>query len=131
MALHRLKPRGLRRPAVLAGALATALALLPLEAGAHAFVSRTDPRASATLGEPPALVRIWFDGPVETMFLKLRVENERQQRVDKGDARLNPDNNTQIEIGLPQLPPGRYRVFWSVVARDGHRREGSFSFLVK
>ena len=117
---------------MLAGALAmAALALLPLEVGAHAFVTRTDPRASATLGEPPALVRIWFDGPVETMFLKLRVENERQQRVDKGDARLNPDDSTQIEIGLPQLPPGRYRVFWGVVARDGHRREGSFSFLVK
>lgn len=131
MALSRLKRRGLRRPAVFAGALVAALALLPLEAGAHAFVSRTDPRASATLGEPPALVRIWFDRPVETMFLKLRVENERQQRVDKGDARLNPDDNTQIEIGLPQLPPGRYRVFWGVVTRDGHRREGSFSFLVK
>ena len=116
---------------MIAGALVAALALLPLEAGAHAFVSRTDPRASATLGEPPALVRIWFDGPVETMFFKLRVENERQQRVDKGDARLNPDDNTQIEIGLPQLPPGRYRVFWGVVTRDGHRREGSFSFLVK
>jgi len=110
VALPRLKRRGPRRPAVLAGALVAALALLPLEAGAHAFVSRTDPHASATLGEPPTLVRIWFDGPVETMFLKLRVENERQQRVDKGDARLNPDDNTQIEIGLPQLPPGRSRV---------------------
>jgi len=110
VALPRLKRRGPRRPAVLAGALVAALALLPLEAGAHAFVSRTDPHASATLGEPPTLVRIWFDGPVETMFLKLRVENERQHRVDKGDARLNPDDNTQIEIGPPQLPPGRSRV---------------------
>ncbi len=54
-----------------------ARALLPLEAGAHAFVNRTDPRTSATLGELPAVVRIWFDGPVETMFLTLRVENER------------------------------------------------------
>ena len=116
---------------MLAGALATALALLPLAAGAHAFVSRTEPRASATLGEPPARIRIWFDGPVETMFLKLHVENERQQRVDNNDARLNPEDNTQIEVGLKQLPPGRYRVFWGVVARDGHRREGSFSFLVK
>jgi methionine-rich copper-binding protein CopC len=126
-----LQGRGLRGHAVLAGALATALVLLPGEVGSHAFVSRTDPRASATLGEPPARVRIWFDGPVETMFVQLRVENERKQRVDKNDARLNPDDNTQIEVGLSPLPPGRYRVFWGVVARDGHRREGSFSFLVK
>jgi methionine-rich copper-binding protein CopC len=115
---------------VIAGALVAALALLPLEAGAHAFVSRTDPRASATLGEPPALVRIWFDGPVETMFLKLRVENERQQRVDKGDARLNP-TTTRRSRSACRSTPGRYRVFWGVVARDGHRREGSFSFLVR
>ena len=62
------------------------------------FVSRTDPRASATLGEPPAQVRIWFDGPVEKLFLQLRVENERKQRVDKNDARLSPDDNTLMLI---------------------------------
>jgi methionine-rich copper-binding protein CopC len=32
---------------------------------------------------------------------------------------------------LPALPSGRYRVFWTVVARDGHRTEGDFSFRVK
>ena len=86
---------------------------------------------SANLAESPAQVRIWFDGPVEKMFLEVRVEAEDKRRVDKKDARLNPDNDTLVEVGLPRLPPGRYRVFWSVVARDGHKREGSFSFLVK
>jgi methionine-rich copper-binding protein CopC len=100
-----LKRRRPRRLAVIAGALVAALALLPLEAGAHAFVSRTDPRASATLGEPPALVRIWFDGPVETMFLKLRVENEHQQRVDKGDARLNPTTTRRSRSACRSFRP--------------------------
>ena len=99
--------------------------------GAHAFVSRTDPSASATLAESPSQVRIWFDGPVETMFLEVRVETEDKRRVDNKDAHRNPDNDTLVEVGLPRLSPGRYRVFWRVVARDGHRREGSFSFLVK
>ena len=76
-------------------------------------------------------MRIWFDGPVETMFLEVRVETEDQRRVDKKDARLSPDDETLVEVGLPRLSAGRYRVFWSVIARDGHRREGSFSFLVK
>ena len=98
MAFSWLRRCGPRRPAALAGVLVMALALPPLEAGAHAFVNRTDLRTSAPLGEPPAVVRIWFDGPVQTMFLKLRVENERQQRVDKGDERLNPEDNTQIEV---------------------------------
>jgi len=109
-----------------------ALALPPVEAGAHAFVSRTDPRMSANLAESPAQVRIWFDGPVEKMFLEVRVESPDQRRVDKQDARLSPTDDTLVEVGLPpRLPPGRYRVFWKVVARDGHKREGSFSFLVK
>ena len=109
----------------------TALVLLPVEVGAHAFVRRTEPRMSANLAESPSQVRIWFDGPVERMYLDVRVESEDNRRVDKTDARLNPDDDTLVEVGLPRLPPGRYRVFWSVVARDGHKREGSFSFLVK
>ena len=86
---------------------------------------------SANLAESPAQVRIWFDGPVEKMFLEVWVETADHRRVDKKDARLNPTDDTLVEVGLPRLPPGRYRVFWKVVARDGHKREGSFSFLVK
>ena len=119
------------RRAVLAGALVAALALLPVEVGAHAFVSRTEPRMSANLAESPAQVRIWFDGPVEKMYLDVRVEAEDKRRVDKQDARLNPGDATLVEVGVPRLPAGRHRVFWKVVARDGHTREGSFSFLVK
>src|SRR5262249_20854644 len=111
---------------------AMALALPPVEAGAHAFVSRTHPRMSANLAEAPAQVRIWFDGPGEKMFLEVRVGSPDQPRGGKQDARLSPTDGMLVEVGLPpRLPPGRYRVFWKVVARDGHKREGSFSFLVK
>lgn len=109
----------------------TALALRTIRVGAHAFVSRSEPRAAANLAESPPQVRIWFDGPVETMFLEVRVETEDKRRVDKKDARRSPGDPTLVEVGLPRLSAGRYRVFWSVIARDGHRREGSFSFLVK
>jgi methionine-rich copper-binding protein CopC len=36
-----------------------------------------------------------------------------------------------LEVSLPPLAAGKYRVFWSVVARDGHRTEGHFTFQVK
>jgi methionine-rich copper-binding protein CopC len=112
-------------------ALVTVLVLLPSAAWAHAFVSRSEPRAGATLGESPAQIRIWFDGPVEPVSIDIRVENTNKRRVGTNDGRLSPADNTLVEVGLPPLSPGRYRVFWSVVARDGHRREGTFSFLVK
>ena len=109
----------------------TALVLFPGTVWPHAFVSHSEPRGGATLGEPPAQISIWFDGPIESLFATIRVENGDKQRVDKGDGRVNPSDNRLLEVGLPPLPPERYRVFWSVIARDGHRREGNFSFLIK
>lgn len=97
----------------------------------HAFVSRSEPRTGATIAEWPRHVRIWFDGPIEPMFATISVESSDKRRVDKGNGRVSPRDPRLLEVGLPPLPPGRYRVFWSVIARDGHAREGNFSFLLK
>jgi methionine-rich copper-binding protein CopC len=118
--------------ALVYGLLTTfALALLTGDAAAHAFVTRTEPRSGATVAEPPAAIRIWFDGPVEPLFIEIRVEDNAKRRVDRGDGRRSQSDTTLVEVGLTPLAPGRYRVFWSVIARDGHPREGSFSFLLK
>ena len=108
-----------------------ALAYSPRAVWAHAFVISSEPRDGATLAEPPAQVRIVFDSAIESLFASIRVENEEKKRVDKGDGHVLQGANGLLEVGLPTLPRGRYRVFWSVVSRDAHRREGSFSFLVK
>jgi methionine-rich copper-binding protein CopC len=109
----------------------TALLLAPSSAWAHAFPDHSEPRVGHTVEASPPAVRIWFDGRIEPVFSSLRVEDDGKRRVDKGDGRVNPDDGTLLEVGLPPLPPGKYRVFWSVVARDGHRTEGDFAFRVK
>ncbi len=130
MVSNRRRPA--RVPALAWGLLVTlALALLSRDAGAHAFVSRTEPRSGARVAEAPTAVRIWFDGPVEPLFVTIRVEDDAKRRVDRGDGRRSQTDVTLIEVSLTPLAPGRYRVFWSVIARDGHAREGSFSFLLK
>jgi methionine-rich copper-binding protein CopC len=48
-----------------------------------------------------------------------------------GDGRVDPKDPTLLEVSVPPLPPGRYHVFWSVIARDGHRTEGDFPFRIK
>ncbi len=112
--------------------LATAIVLLVAAgAWAHAFPDHSDPRVGHTLDAPPATVRIWFDGEIEPVFSTIRVEDGNKQKVDKGDGRVNPKDNTLLEVSLPPLAAGKYQVFWSVVARDGHRTEGSFPFRVK
>ena len=98
---------------------------------AHAFVSRSEPPSGATIAEAPRQVRIWFDGPIEPMFARVRVEDRDKRRVDSGEGRVSPSDPRLLEVGLSPLSPGRYRVVWSVIARDGHQREGTFSFLLK
>jgi len=108
-----------------------ALLLFPSWAGAHAFPDHSEPRVGHTVEASPPSVRIWFDGQIEPVFSKIRVEDGDKRQVDKGDSRVDPADGTLLEVGLPALPPGRYRVYWSVVARDGHRTEGDFAFRVK
>ncbi len=105
--------------------------LAPSVVGAHAFPDHSEPRVGHTVNASPPAVRIWFDGQIEPVFSTVRVENTDKQRVDKGDARIDPKDDTLLQVSLPPLPPGRYRVFWSVIARDGHRTEGDFSFRIK
>jgi methionine-rich copper-binding protein CopC len=121
-----------RRDAAVGALLTTAgLFLCRTEVGAHAFLKRSEPRAGAMLETPPRLIRIWFDGPVEPLLLMIRVEDREQRRADRGDGRVNPEDSTLVEVGVPPLPSGRYTVLYSVVARDGHRKEGDFRFRVK
>jgi methionine-rich copper-binding protein CopC len=97
----------------------------------HAFPDHSEPRVGHTVAVPPPAVRIWFDGEIEPVFSTLRVEDADKRRVDRNDARVSATDGTLLEVSLPPLPSGRYQVFWSVVARDGHRTEGSFPFRVK
>lgn len=126
-----------RRARTHAGTLVRWLALLAAvvlgagEAAAHAFPDHSEPRVGATLDRAPGGVRIWFDGEIEPIFSTIHVENDLKQRVDKGDARVNPQDNRVLEVTVMTLPAGKYRVYWSVISRDGHRTEGDFRFHVK
>jgi methionine-rich copper-binding protein CopC len=85
----------------------------------------------ATVDTPPGEVRIWFDGEIEPVFSTIRVENGDKQRVDRGDAKVASSDRRLLQVSVGPLGSGKYRVFWSVVARDGHRTEGDFPFRVR
>ncbi len=97
-------------------------------AWSHVFPDHSEPRVGRTLDAPPPAVRVWFDGEIEPAFSTLRVDDAAKRRVDRNDVRVQ---GNLLQVSLPPLPSGRYQVHWSVVARDGHRTEGSFPFRVK
>ena len=103
----------------------------PSRAEAHAFPVRSDPRVGWTVRVSPAKVTIWFDGELETAFSTIAVYNSAKQRVDKHNGRVSPSDAMVLEVDIPPLPPGNYRVQWSAVAKDTHRTEGDFFFTVR
>ncbi len=107
------------------------LSLWPSVVGAHAFPDHAEPKVGATINTPPTQVRIWFDGALEPVFSTICVQDAGGQQVDKVDGHVDDSDPTLLEVGLTPLSPGTYRVIWSVVARDGHRTEGDYTFAIK
>ncbi|MEJ2686667.1 MAG: copper resistance protein CopC [Gammaproteobacteria bacterium] len=110
--------------------IVTAL-LLPAVAIAHAFPEKSAPKVGATVASAPKRVRIWFDGDLNTLFSKVTVTGPGGKHVSKGHGHVSASNPRLLEVVLEPLPPGRYWVHWSVVARDGHHTEGKYPFTVK
>lgn len=101
-------------------------------ASAHAFPERSRPRVGATVAKAPHEVRIWFDAGLEPLFCTLRVKDAQGQWVNKGKGHVKPGTHDRLlETRVPVLPPGKYHVYWSVIAVDGHHTEGHYPFRVR
>ena len=107
------------------------LCIVAGKAWAHAFPDHSDPRVGATISASPEKVRIWFDSDIEPVFSSLMVHDASGRMVDKRDSHVDSANAALLEVSVPKLPPGSYRVIWSVVARDGHRTNGDYTFVIK
>jgi methionine-rich copper-binding protein CopC len=107
------------------------LSAFPETSWAHAFPDHADPKVGSIVSASPSRVRIWFDSELEPAFSTITVRAADGRIVDKGDGRVSPDDATLLEISVPPLPVGVYRVLWSVVARDGHLTAGDYTFSIK
>ena len=56
--------------------------------------------------------------------------NPEGKQVDKDDSQVDPEDGKQIDVSLPELAPGTYRVHWRVLSVDSHVNEGNFTFDV-
>jgi methionine-rich copper-binding protein CopC len=102
---------------------------LPRAALAHAFPDAEEPKVGSTVTSPPQQVAIRFNAPIEALFAKLDVLDNNGQNQDAGTPQVSADTQT-LTVPLKPLTPGEYTVKWSVVAKDGHRTEGSYTFTV-
>lgn len=110
--------------------LAALMLMVTSAASAHTRLERSVPAADSAVGSSPPRVTLWFTERLEPAFSKVQVLNADDKQVDKDDARVNPDDGKQIEVSLPELAPGTYRVHWRVLSVDSHVNEGDFTFDV-
>jgi methionine-rich copper-binding protein CopC len=75
-------------------------------------------------------VRLRFSEPLEPAFARVSVWNGQAQ-VDLQDARVEPDEPTELTVGLPTLGPGSYTVKFRVLSVDGHVVESDLTFTVR
>lgn len=97
----------------------------------HVFPDHQSPGAGSVLSTSPRIVQIWFDGELEPIFSTIKVEDAGGHEIAKGAVAPGQPDTTQLQAPLPTLGPGIYQVKWSVVARDGHRTEGQYMFIIK
>jgi methionine-rich copper-binding protein CopC len=98
---------------------------------AHAQLVEAEPSADEVLAESPDRVRLLFNEPVEAAFDPIEVRSRGGERVDEGDARVDPENAKAVVVGLAQgLPEGSYEVDWRVTSVDGHPIDGTYGFAV-
>ncbi|MGH8190574.1 MAG: copper resistance CopC family protein [Rhodanobacteraceae bacterium] len=111
--------------------LVVALAAAPA-VWAHAFPDNSSPHVGATVTTVPKQVKVWFDGEIEPVFSTLIVKNTAGKQVSEGKGTVDAHNHALLETPLPAtLKPGKYEVYWSVIAHDGHHTEGHFAFTLK
>ena|SRR5437867_6042341 len=97
---------------------------------AHAFLERSDPSVGGKVHSAPAAVRIWFTEAIELRFSSIQVFDATGKQVDKKDTHRDPSNRSLLEVSLPRLGPGTYKVIWRVVSVDTHRTNGNFTFQI-
>lgn len=119
----------MRRSLLILLAIACALAFFSA-AGAHAFLDHATPAVGSSVRSSPAQVKLWFTQRLEPAFSTVRVFDRNGKQVDKGDSQVDRADATLLQVSLPKLAPGKYRVKWRVLSVDTHVTEGDFTFDV-
>jgi hypothetical protein len=100
------------------------------QAWAHARPVQQTPAPDTTVSAP-STVSIVYTEPVEAALSHLNVLDAQGKQVNTAKAHVADSGHKSLEVAVPKLAPGQYKVQWAVVADDGHRTHGDYTFTVK
>ena len=79
------------------------------------------------LNTAPKRVVLKFSAPPENGFNQLQWSRDGEENWQSLQVE---QEKKQLEARLPALAPGRYKIRWSVLSRDGHRQRGVLQFSI-
>ena len=102
---------------------------LPAGAFAHARLEQAEPAKRAALSAAPTQIRLKFNESVEAGYSRITVEDATGAAIAEG---VEPGADARsLELRLPALPPGEYRVRFRALSVDGHVIEADYPFRIK
>jgi copper transport protein len=120
-----------RRGATVVLSAALMVGLTQTDAWAHAGLMGSDPRAGATLGAAPTVVRLTFSEQPEASLSSIRVLDSRGTARQSGRPQPVTGDRLTLTVPVPRITRGVYTVSWRVVsAVDGHASSGALAFGV-
>jgi len=97
---------------------------------AHAMLEKAIPRVGEIVEIPPTQISLTFSERIEVGMSSIIVSNADGEIIAAGPP-ARGENAATIRIVFPgRLPPGRYKVAWSVLSVDGHATKGDYAFVI-
>lgn len=99
---------------------------------AHAHLKSAEPAAESTVESAPGQLTLHFTEALEPTFSTAGVTDSQGKTVKTEKAVVGDADKSALIIPLEDtLPSGKYTVDWHVVAVDGHKTQGDYTFTVK
>jgi copper resistance protein C len=107
------------------------LLLTVTSAWAHAFLDHAEPAVGTTVDTPPTEIKIWFTERLEPAFSQIQLFDHRGKPVTQNRATVDSSDPSLLQLAVPALSPGNYKVTWKVMSVDMHMTVGNFAFTVR
>lgn len=125
-----MKKNRLLTIATVTGLLASSL--FSIQAQAHAHLKNAEPAAGSTVESAPGHLMLHFTEALEPTFSAADVTDSQGKPVKTAKAVVDDADKSALIVPLEDvLPSGKYTVNWHVVAVDGHKTKGDYTFTVK
>lgn len=113
---------------LLAMLVGNAVAAVPVTAGAHSELERSDPADGANVQTAPTAVVLTFTEELDPAGSSFTVTDASGVQVGAGEVDLSVAARNILRGGVSITKPGSHRIAWTSLSLDGDQLQGTLTF---